>query len=76
MLPIDAPAPQSSSFALVVVTTPLFMVVPVPVLIVAPSNGFASSMPEYSWTCTIPNELIGVENVALTEFAPAAMSFV
>ena len=46
----DAPALNNRSFALVVVTDPLFIPTLVPIAAVCTSSGFVLSTPEYSWT--------------------------
>jgi hypothetical protein len=46
---LDAPAVKSRSAALVVVTEPLFIVLPVPFADLVTSTGSTLSIPEYSW---------------------------
>src|SRR5690242_4665701 len=72
IVPIDPPAANRRSFVFVVVSVPLFMVVPEPAPAEAASNGFTLSMPAYSCACTIANELTDVANVAVMVFVPVA----
>src|SRR5262249_29217697 len=71
--PVDAPEPYRRSLGNVVVTAPLVMAEPVPVRDALTSTGLTLSIPEYSLMYTVPNEVIGVEYVTVTVFAPPAM---
>jgi hypothetical protein len=46
---LDAPAAKRRSAALVVVTEPLFIALPVPIADLVTSTGLTLSIPEYSW---------------------------
>ncbi len=64
-------APMSRSFALVVVTAPLLLVVPFPIAAAVTSSGLTVSRPLYSRT-TMSGNLAATLKVTVTLLAPAA----
>src|SRR5689334_6445029 len=73
--PVVVPAPKITSWAAVVVTDPLFGVVPVPIAEWLTSIGYVGSRPLYSVARMSMNGA-AVLKVTVTVFAPAAAALI